>query len=89
MAIFGEAEICEIDTETNFEGFFSEIGVLAPAREVFVHHVSDAKETNAGFWKMAKFDGGVIEEVPDEKVFELVVIFVEMAGGGEMLVEKI
>ena len=75
-AVLGDAEVGEVDAEANFRGLFSEIAVLAPVGETFVHHGADAKEAGAGLGIVAKNDGGIVEEIPDKEVFELVVVLV-------------
>ena len=88
-AILCDAEIGEIDAEANLRRLLAEVAVLAPVGEALAHYGADAKETGASFGIVAKNDGGIVKEIPDEEVFELVVVFFEIPCGLEMMIEEI
>ena len=57
--------------------------------EALVHHGANAEEADASLRIVAEGNGGVVEQVPDEEIFELVVIFFEIPCGLEMMIEEI
>ena len=61
------------------EWFFFEIFVLTPFWKVFFEEITGHLETDVAFFKLFEVVGGILKEIPNKEVFEIVVIFFESA----------
>ena len=71
--------IAKSAAELKEEGFFFEIFVFAPLREVFFEEFAGHFEADMAFFELLEVVSGVEKEIPDEEILEVVVVFFEGA----------